>query len=73
MDRSREVEPLLAVNISADYPGRPGVLDGVRSRCERGEIAGLIGASGSGKSTLALAVLRLLELRGGTIRGSIRF
>jgi ABC-type glutathione transport system ATPase component len=73
MDRAREIEPLLAVDISVDYPNRPAVLDGVRFELARGEIAGLIGASGSGKSTLALAVMRLLELRGGRIRGSIRF
>jgi ABC-type glutathione transport system ATPase component len=64
---------LLAVDISADYPGRPRVLDGVRFRIGRGEIAGLIGESGSGKSTIALALLRLLELRGGAVRGTIRF
>jgi ABC-type glutathione transport system ATPase component len=40
---------------------------------QRGDIAGLIGPSGSGKSTLALAILRLVELRGGRVRGSIRF
>jgi ABC-type glutathione transport system ATPase component len=73
MARDRKVEPLLAVDLSADYPGRPGVLDGVRFTLARGEIAGLIGASGSGKSTLALAVMRLLELRGGSLRGEIRF
>jgi peptide/nickel transport system ATP-binding protein len=69
----REVEPLLAVNVTADYPGRPRVLDAVRFAIGRGEIAGLIGASGSGKSTVALAVMRLLDLRGGAVHGSIRF
>ncbi len=34
---------------------------------------GLIGQSGSGKSTLALSILRLLELKGGTAKGSIQF
>jgi len=66
-------EPLLAVSISVDYPERPGVLDGVAFQMQTGEIMGLIGESGSGKSTIALAVLRLLELRGGTVRGEIRF
>jgi ABC-type glutathione transport system ATPase component len=66
-------EPLLAVDISVDYPGRPGILEDVRFTIGRGEIAGLIGESGSGKSTLALAVMRLLDLRGGEVRGSIRF
>ena len=65
--------PLLAVDISVDYPAKPGVLRSVRFHLHRGEILGLIGLSGSGKSTIALAVLRLLELRGGTVRGSIRF
>jgi ABC-type glutathione transport system ATPase component len=64
---------LLAVDISADYAGKPGVLDGVRFRLCRGEVAGIVGESGSGKSTLALALLRLIEWRGGALRGSIRF
>jgi len=66
-------DPLLAVEVSADYPGRPGVLQEVRFRMARGEVAGLVGESGSGKSTLALALLRLVELRGGRVRGSILF
>lgn len=76
MDRGGQIDssrPLLAADISVDYPGRPGVLEGVRFTIGRGEIAGLIGESGSGKSTLALAMLRLLDLRGGRVRGSIRF
>lgn len=64
---------LLAVDLSADYPGRPGVLQDVCFTISRGDVAGLIGHSGSGKSTLALALLRLLELRGGAVRGHIRF
>jgi peptide/nickel transport system ATP-binding protein len=64
---------LLEVDLSADYPGRPGVLQEVRFGIARGEVAGLVGESGSGKSTLALALLRLIELRGGAVRGSIRF
>ena len=66
-------DDLLRVDISADYPGRPGVLQGIRFRLARGEVAGLVGESGSGKSTLALALLRLIELRGGTVRGSVWF
>jgi ABC-type glutathione transport system ATPase component len=76
MDRSREIgagEILLEVDISADYPQKPGVLNRVAFQVRAGEIMGLMGQSGSGKSTIALAVLRLLELRGGTLRGSIRF
>lgn len=64
---------LLEVDISADYRGRAGVLHEVRFQIARGEIAGLVGESGSGKSTLALSLLRLIELRGGAVRGSIRF
>jgi peptide/nickel transport system ATP-binding protein len=67
------IDPLLTLAVSVDYPGRTAVLDDVRFTMARGEIAGLIGASGSGKSTLALAIPRLLELRGGTVHGSIRF
>ena len=63
----------MEVAISADYPAKPGVLRDVRFAIEEGEILGLIGQSGSGKSTIAFAIPRLLELRGGTVRGSIRF
>jgi ABC-type glutathione transport system ATPase component len=66
-------EALLVAEISADYPEKPRVLDGVSFVIRPAEILGLIGPSGSGKSTVALAVPRLLELRGGRIRGSIRF
>ena len=76
VDRFSEVAalpPLLAVEISADYPEKPGVLQRVRFTIHCAEILGLIGQSGSGKSTIALAVPRLLELRGGKIRGRIQF
>lgn len=82
MDRLSEIarfsevvagQPLLVAEISADYPEKPGVLDRVRFTIHSAEILGLIGQSGSGKSTIALAVPRLLELRGGKIRGTIHF
>ena len=66
-------QPLLVAEISADYPEKPGVLDRVSFTIHSAEILGLIGQSGSGKSTIALAVPRLLELRGGKIRGTIHF
>ena len=72
--RQNEItQPLLQVDISADYPARPGVLREVRFEIESGEILGLIGQSGSGKSTIAFAIARLLEMRGGIVRGSVRF
>ncbi len=76
MDRFSQVdarEPLLVAEISAEYPEKPAVLDRVSLTIHRAEILGLIGQSGSGKSTIALAVPRLLELRGGRIRGRIEF
>ncbi len=38
-----------------------------------GEIVGLVGRSGEGKSTIALAILGLLGLKGGHVRGDLRF
>jgi peptide/nickel transport system ATP-binding protein len=64
---------LLSVRISADYPGKPGVLKDVSIDVDPGEIVGLVGRSGEGKSTLALAVLGLLGFKNGTCRGEILF
>jgi ABC-type glutathione transport system ATPase component len=66
-------EALLAVNLSVDYPGKPGVLRNLSIDVQRGEIVGLVGQSGSGKSTLATAILGLLDLKGGIARGRIDF
>lgn len=57
------------MEISVDYPGRPGVLRKASIEVFPGEIVGLVGQSGSGKSTLALAILRLLEHTGARIHG----
>ena len=65
--------PLLSVRISVDYPEKPGALENVAFEIEEGEIFGLAGPSGAGKSTIALAILRLLEMRGGRVRGRILF
>jgi ABC-type dipeptide/oligopeptide/nickel transport system ATPase component len=63
---------LLSLSISAGYSGKPGVLRDLRLDLAHGEILGLVGESGSGKSTLALSILRLLNLKGGQVTGSIR-
>jgi ABC-type glutathione transport system ATPase component len=64
---------LLSINLSVDYRNKQGVLRDVAFEILPGEAFGLVGASGSGKSTIALAILRLLEMRGGSARGSIVF
>lgn len=63
--------PFLSLCLTAGYRGKPPVLRNAFLQMRRGEVLGLIGASGSGKSTLALAILGLLELKGGKAAGSI--
>src|SRR5439155_12039770 len=65
--------PLLSIRLSIGYRDKPAVLRDASFSVERGEIVGLVGESGSGKSSLALAILRLLQLKGGTAHGEIRF
>ena len=65
--------PLLALRVSIDYPGKPGVLRNISLDVEPGEILGLVGESGSGKSTIALTILGLLPLKGGTVHGQVTF
>ena len=67
------VAPLLTTRLSAGYPGRPLVLQDAAFEIAPGEIVGLVGESGSGKSTIALAILRLLQFKGGTVSGEVRF
>lgn len=66
-------EPLLSANFSVDYRNKTGVLRNISLRIERQEILGLVGQSGSGKSTLALALMGLLPLKGGVVRGEANF
>ncbi len=56
-------------NISMRYrEGLNLVLKGVSLKIAAGEKVGVIGRTGSGKSTLMVALLRLVELAGGTIK-----
>jgi peptide/nickel transport system ATP-binding protein len=64
------MEPVLNLRLSASYGGKV-VLQDVALQIHRAEILGLVGESGCGKSTLSLAVLRLLQLKGGKSDGSI--
>jgi len=66
-------EPFLSLCLTAGYRGKPPVLRNAFLQMRRGEVLGLVGQSGSGKSTLALAILRLLELKGGRARGCVYF
>ena len=63
--------PFLSVCLTAGYGDRPPVLHETFLQMRRREVLGLIGQSGSGKSTLALAILRLLDLKGGKAQGSV--
>lgn len=64
-------QPFLSLCLTAGYRNKLPVLHNAFLQMRRGEVLGLIGQSGSGKSTLALAILRLLELKGGTAEGTV--
>jgi ABC-type dipeptide/oligopeptide/nickel transport system ATPase component len=68
-----EPRHLLTARLSASYPDRPKVLQDATLDISPGEIVGLVGESGSGKSTMALAILRLLQFKGGTAKGEVWF
>jgi len=65
--------PLLKIRLAIDYAARRRVLDDAEFDVRQGEIVGLVGSSGSGKSSLALALLRLLETKGGRAHGGAWF
>ncbi len=61
--------PILAIeHVSADYPGKPKVIDDVSLEVRRGDTVAVVGESGSGKSTLARIVTGLLPRTTGDVR-----
>lgn len=64
---------LLSIRLTISYKDKPPVLDDLRLDLQPGEVLGLVGHSGCGKSSLALAILGLLNLKGGSAQGSIRW
>jgi peptide/nickel transport system ATP-binding protein len=61
--------PVLSVeHVTADYSGKPKVIDDVTLEIYRGDTLAVVGESGSGKSTLARVVTGLLPRVSGDIR-----
>jgi peptide/nickel transport system ATP-binding protein len=61
--------PILAIeHVSANYPGKPKVIDDVTLDVRRGDTVAVVGESGSGKSTLARVVTGLLPRISGDVR-----
>jgi peptide/nickel transport system ATP-binding protein len=64
-----DAPPILAIeHVSADYPGKPKVLDDITLALRKGDTLAVVGESGSGKSTLARAVMGLLARSAGDVR-----
>jgi peptide/nickel transport system ATP-binding protein len=64
-----ETVPILAIDaVSADYPGKPKVIDDVSLEVRKGDTLAVVGESGSGKSTLARVVTGLLPRVAGDLR-----
>lgn len=62
--------PFLSVCLTAGYRNK-SVLKNLFLQMRQGEVLGLVGQSGSGKSTLTLAILGLLDVKGGKLEGSV--
>ncbi len=61
--------PILAIDhVSADYPGKPKVIEDVSLEVRKGDTLAVVGESGSGKSTLARVVTGLLPRNAGDVR-----
>ncbi len=61
--------PVLSVEkVTADYTGKPKVIDDVSLEIYRGDTLAVVGESGSGKSTLARVVTGLLPRLAGDVR-----
>jgi peptide/nickel transport system ATP-binding protein len=61
--------PILAIDhVSANYPGKPKVIDDVSLELYKGDTLAVVGESGSGKSTLARVVMGLLARSAGDVR-----
>lgn len=60
--------PVYSSGVLRRQTGSVKAVDGVDFTVDRGETLGLVGESGCGKTTTGLAVLRLMEPTGGSVR-----